>query len=70
MQNAKEKKTDKTDDGAETQNIEDGREYVTIEAESMDELLSKVQKYSYSGALNRVLTESERMIGSHVDFMG
>ena len=70
LQKAKDKKTDKTDDEEEPQNIDDGKEYVTIEAKSMDELLSKVQKYSYSEALNRVFTDSERMVGGHVDFRG
>ena len=70
LQKAKDKKTDKTDDEAETHNIDDGKKYITIEANSMDELLSKVQKYSYSGALNRVMTDSERMVGGHVDFRG
>lgn len=70
LKKAKDKKTDKTDDEEEPQNIDDGKEYVTIEAKSMDELLSKVQKYSYSEALNRVFTDSERMVGGHVDFRG
>ena len=70
LQKAKDKKTDKTADEEDPQNIEDGKEYVTIEAKSMDELLSKVQKYSYSEALNRVFTDSERMVGGHVDFRG
>jgi hypothetical protein len=47
-----------------------GKEYVTIEADSADELLSKVQNYSYDSAANRVMTASERMIGGHVDFRG
>lgn len=70
LQKAKDKKTDKTVDEEDPQNIDDGKEYVTIEAKSMDELLSKVQKYSYSEALNRVFTDSERMVGGHVDFRG
>ncbi|MBR7076064.1 MAG: hypothetical protein IKI32_03980 [Lachnospiraceae bacterium] len=47
-----------------------GKEYVTIEADSMDDLLSKVQNYSYSNAANRVMTDAERAIGSHFDFRG
>lgn len=70
LQKAKDKKTDKTADEEDLQNIDDGKEYVTIEAKSMDELFSKVQKYSYSEALNRVFTDSERMVGGHVDFRG
>ncbi len=70
LQKAKDKKTDKTADEEDPQNIDDAKEYVTIEAKSMDESLSKVQKYSYSEALNRVFTDSERMVGGHVDFRG
>ncbi len=47
-----------------------GKEYVTIEADSMDDLVSKVQSYSYDSASNRVMTEAERMVGSHIDFRG
>ena len=47
-----------------------GKEYVTIEADSMDDLLSKVQSYSYNNAANRVMTDAERAVGSHFDFRG
>ena len=70
LQKAKDKKTDKTADEEDPQTIDDGKAYVTIESKSMDELLSKVQKYSYSEALNRVFTDSERMVGGHIDFRG
>ena len=49
---------------------DDDKEYVTIEAKSMDEIISKVQSYSYENASNRVMTATERMIGGHVDFRG
>ena len=73
LQKAKDKKTeklDKTDDKDEVKNVDDDKEYVTIEAKSMDELISKVQSYSYENASNRVMTATERMIGGHVDFRG
>ncbi|MCR5421212.1 MAG: DUF6033 family protein [Lachnospiraceae bacterium] len=47
-----------------------GKEYITIEADSADELLSKVQDYSYDSAVNRVKTPYERMVGGNVDFRG
>ena len=47
-----------------------GKEYVKIEAESMDDLLSKVQTYSYDSVSNRVMTDAERSVGSHIDFRG
>ncbi len=48
----------------------DDKEYVTIEADSFDELLSKVQTYSYESASSRVMTQSEKMIGTNFDFKG
>ncbi|MBR4760896.1 MAG: hypothetical protein IK078_12225 [Lachnospiraceae bacterium] len=47
-----------------------GKEYVTIEADSMDDLLTKVQNYSYDGAAGRVMTDAERSLGGHIDFRG
>lgn len=47
-----------------------GKEYVTIEANSAEDLFSKVQSYSYDAAAERVMTASERMVGGHVDFRG
>lgn len=73
LQKAKDKKAEgkeKTEDEAEVSDIDDTKEYVNIEAQSLDELLSKVQTYSYNGASQRVMTASERMLGSHVDFSG
>ena len=49
---------------------EDDKEYVTITSNSMEELLSKVQAYSYELASERVMTDAERMLGSHIDFKG
>ena len=48
----------------------DHKKYVTIEARSMDELISKVQAYSYDNAAANVKTDSERMLGTQVDFKG
>lgn len=47
-----------------------GKEYVTIEADTAEDLLSMVQRYSYDAAAGRVMTTSERMVGGHVDFRG
>jgi hypothetical protein len=46
------------------------KSYETIEADSMEELISKVQAYSNNNAMTRVKTESERMVGTNVDFKG
>lgn len=64
------KKSEKTEDsGKDIKDIED-KEFVTIESDSMESLISKVQKYSYSMASDRVLTNEERMIGRQFDFRG
>ena len=55
--------------GSETEEVSD-REYVTIESNSLSDLISKVSAYSYQSAEARVMTAEERMIGSHIDFKG
>ncbi len=57
------------ENGSEKAEEIDG-EYVTIEAGSLDDLISKVSAYSYQMAEARVMTAEERMIGSHIDFKG
>ena len=61
-----EKYTDGEDEAEEI----DEREYVKIEADSLEDLLSKVQSYSYDRASARVLTEAERNVGTQIDFKG
>ena len=46
------------------------REYVTIEADSIDHLLSKVQSFSYDLLASKVMTDAERMMGTKVDYRG
>lgn len=36
----------------------------------MDELLSKVRTYTYNSASSRVMNDSEKMLGTQVDFRG
>ncbi|MBQ6442399.1 MAG: hypothetical protein IJJ13_07410 [Lachnospiraceae bacterium] len=45
-------------------------EQLTFEADSMEELLSKVRSYSFDHASEHVLADEERLVGSHVDFKG
>ena len=73
LQKVKDKKTDNADtDMKGDKTIEDNydEDYVILEAESMDELLSKAQRYSYNSAADRVMTYSERMVGTKVDYKG
>lgn len=62
------KKTDKTDDKEDT--TVDDREYVKIEANSMDELVNMVSKYAYDNMEKSVMTETEKFVGQNFDFKG
>ena len=46
------------------------KDYVMIEAFSMHQLLNKVSDYSYNYASNNIMTESERALGTRIDFRG
>lgn len=48
---------------------EDVAEYVIFEADSLDSLLSKLQKYAYTSH-DSVKTEQELMLGQSIDFKG
>ena len=70
IQKARDKKAEKADTDKEETEITDNEEYVTFEADSLDDLLSKVQTYSYNNASGKVMTESEKMVGTKIDFRG
>ncbi len=57
IEKAKENKAEKTEDKKGEEIYEE--EYDIIEANSLDDLLSKVQTYSYNNAASRVLTDTE-----------
>ena len=66
---AKDSKAEKTKDKDDT-DIYEEEEFEIIEANSLDDLLSKVQTYSYNNAASRVMTDTERAVGTRVDFKG
>ena len=66
---AKDSKAEKTKDKDDT-DIYEEEEFEIIEANSLDDLLSKVQTYSYNNAASRVMTDTERAVGTKVDFKG
>lgn len=68
IEKAKEGKADKTVDKKDRDIPEE--EYDIIEANSLDDLLSKVQTYSYNSASSRVMTDTEKNVGTKVDFKG
>ena len=66
---AKDSKSEKAKDKDDTDLYEE-EEFEIIEANSLDDLLSKVQTYSYNNAASRVMTDTERAVGTRVDFKG
>lgn len=70
IQKARDKKAEKEGTDKDDSRIKDDEEYVTFEADSMDELLSKVQTYSYNNASGKVMTQAEQMVGTKIDFRG
>ena len=66
---AKDSKAEKAKDKDDT-DIYEEEEFEIIEANSLDDLLSKVQTYSYNNAASRVMTDTERAVGTMVDFKG
>ncbi len=69
LQRARDKKAEDAD-AKESDIRDENEEYVTIEAASMDELLSKVQTYSYNNRSMQVVSDYEKMVGSSFDFRG
>lgn len=67
-----EKKSKETDlkDGDEEATIREDKEYVKIEAKSMEELMNKVSKFAYDQSADSVMTEAEKNVGQFFDFKG
>ncbi|MBR1567851.1 MAG: hypothetical protein IJ648_02700 [Lachnospiraceae bacterium] len=64
------KKTDSTDqiDPEDVDEVEDDKEYIEIQADSMEELLAKVQDHAYTSS--GVQSEAEKYTGQNFDFRG
>lgn len=56
------------DKNQDEEDISEDKEYVKIEADSMDELINKVSKYAYGNRENSVMTEDEKKVGQKFDF--
>ena len=73
LEKAKEKKraekAERTDKAEEAEGVEEpgDREYVEIRANSMDELIGKVQQYAYDNSAKGVMTDVERTLGQNLD---
>lgn len=57
-----------TDDGKNISSFK--KEYKTISAASIDELLSKVVNYSFNDKSQSILSEAEKQVGQNFDFRG
>lgn len=73
LEKTREKKAEKEDakrsDVEEPEDTQD-KEYITLEADSLDQLLNRVQSYSYERAFGNVMTDSEKTVGQNFDFKG
>ena len=63
---------DKDSDDIDTSKTrhEDHKEYIEFEADSLDELIGKVQQYAYNSSLRSVRTAEEQAVGQNFDFKG
>lgn len=59
-----------TDGKTDVNEIDDDSDTVTITANSIEELLQKIQDYQFEEQSDFVQTEEEKMVGQHVDFKG
>lgn len=62
-------KASKTDNADDADSIDD-EETVTISANSIEELMKKISDYTFAERSDSVQTDSEKMVGQHVDFRG
>ncbi|MBR1854602.1 MAG: hypothetical protein IJ794_15910 [Lachnospiraceae bacterium] len=63
----------KTEDADDTDEIDaidslNSKEYVEIRANSLDELVGKVQQYAYDNSARGIMTDAERAVGQNFDF--
>ena len=71
IEKAKENKAEKAKKAEDSKDEEIyEEEFDMIEENSLDELLSKVQTYSYNSASSRVVADAEAFVGTAVDFKG
>ena len=59
----------RTDGKTDIADVEDA-DTVTITASSIEELLQRIQDYTFAGQSDLVQTEEEQMVGQHIDFKG
>lgn len=75
---AEKAKAEKKAENARTENANfgkrtekaDGEDTVTISANSIEELMAKIEDYNFAQRSDSVLTESEKLVGQNIDFRG
>ena len=67
--NEKEERLHKSRGMGETEDI-DAYDTVTITANSIEELMRKINEYTFDAKSNSVQTEEELQVGQHIDFRG
>lgn len=72
LEKAKEERKTKSseNDKAEETISRDDKEYVKIEANSMDELVNMVSKYAYDNSAQSILSDTEKTLGQNFDLKG
>ena len=65
-----EAKAEKAEAAEEKDTVVEAKEYISFEAGTLDELVSKVQNYAYDRLASGVMTAQEQAIGQQFDFKG
>lgn len=68
LEKLREKNTSKVDD--ENKISEEDEDIEVVSANSIDELIKKIQDITYATMSDNVMTESEMAVGGHIDFKG
>ena len=66
----KAEKKEKQDKLREAQQTSDDDDTITISAGSIEELIKKINDYTFSMKSDNVQTEAELQVGQHIDFRG
>lgn len=68
---AQEKRLEKAKEEKKNEKVDkEEKDYVKIEADSMEDLINQVSKFAYDNSAKSVMTEEEKNVGQHFDFKG
>lgn len=67
---AKKSQKAKLENKDEDTTVSENKEYVKLEASSLEDLMNQVSKFAYDNSANSVMTDAEKSVGQHVDFKG